>query len=79
MRRLHERTLFLFPEDGRVVRAIVGRYMTLPGNRGTILRYGRHFRRTLEDNGTGFRYLDLSGAQMIVNSGIAERFSFILQ
>jgi hypothetical protein len=69
----------LFPEDGRVVRAIGGRYMMLPGNRGTIFRYGRKFRHTLEDSGTGFRYLELFGVQLIMNSGIAERFSFILQ
>jgi hypothetical protein len=38
-----------------------GRYMTLPVNRGTLFRYGPEFRLTLEDSGTGFRYLDLAG------------------
>jgi hypothetical protein len=30
-------------------------------NRGTIFRYGPEFRYTLENNGTDFRYFDLSG------------------
>jgi hypothetical protein len=30
-------------------------------NKGTIFRYCPEFRYSLENNGTGFRYLDLSG------------------
>ncbi|TNJ63687.1 hypothetical protein FE784_24155 [Paenibacillus hemerocallicola] len=48
-------------------------------HRGTIFRYYPNFRCMLEDNGTGLRYFDLSGRTWGANSGIAERFSFILQ
>jgi hypothetical protein len=33
----------------------------------------------LKNNGTGFRYLHLSGWKMIVNSRLAERFTVIMQ
>jgi hypothetical protein len=35
--------------------------MTLPVNRGTTFRYCPEFRYSLEDTGTGFFYIELSG------------------
>jgi hypothetical protein len=56
-----------------------GRDMTLPVNRGTVFRYRPQFRYPFQYNGIGFRYIDLSRGEMIVNRGIEEWFSVILQ